>query len=199
MLGERRSCRIAGPADPGISPLVDYTTLFALRADYNVAYLYYVRGEYTRALELYRTIREQCERLGDTYRSALCDLDQHAQATARVQPADHHRPFALEVHEEERHQRRLDAREPPVAPAACLNNLSCLSSKKNADLTETTETNLQPQQHPAETELIQTENEVRRTETDPPQTGSDPLSTEPDETPLLKSLDHLHKRDVLFD
>jgi CHAT domain-containing protein len=49
--------------------------LFALRADYNVAYLYYARGEYTRALELYRTVREQCERLGDTYRGALCDLD----------------------------------------------------------------------------------------------------------------------------
>ena len=49
--------------------------LVALRADYNVAYLYYARGEYTRALELYRTVREQCERLGDTYRGALCDLD----------------------------------------------------------------------------------------------------------------------------
>ena len=49
--------------------------LFALRADYNVADLYYVRGEYTRALELYRAAREQCDRLGDTYHSALCDLD----------------------------------------------------------------------------------------------------------------------------
>ena len=45
-------------------------------ADYNIAYLYYLRGEYTRSIELYRAAREDCHKLGDTYREALCDLDQ---------------------------------------------------------------------------------------------------------------------------
>ena len=49
--------------------------LLVLRADYNIAYLYYMRGEYTRALDLYREAQEECEQLGDTYHSALCDLD----------------------------------------------------------------------------------------------------------------------------
>jgi CHAT domain-containing protein len=49
--------------------------LLVLRADYNVAYLYYLRGDYTRALELYRTAKEMCDAFGDTYHSALCDLD----------------------------------------------------------------------------------------------------------------------------
>jgi CHAT domain-containing protein len=46
-----------------------------LQADYNIAYLYFLRGEYARALELYRAAKETCESLGDTYHSALCDLD----------------------------------------------------------------------------------------------------------------------------
>ena len=45
-------------------------------ADYNIAYLYYLRGEYTRSLELYGAARQACAGLGDTYREALCDLDQ---------------------------------------------------------------------------------------------------------------------------
>ena len=45
-------------------------------ADYNIAYLYYLRGEYTRSIELYRAAREHCHELGDTYREGLCDLDQ---------------------------------------------------------------------------------------------------------------------------
>ena len=45
-------------------------------ADYNIAYLYYLRGEYTRSIELYRAAREDCRTLGDAYREALCDLDQ---------------------------------------------------------------------------------------------------------------------------
>ena len=49
--------------------------LLVVRADYNIAYLYYLRGEYTRALELYRAAQEQSDRLGDAYHSALCDLD----------------------------------------------------------------------------------------------------------------------------
>jgi tetratricopeptide (TPR) repeat protein len=44
--------------------------------DYNIAYLYYLRGEYTRAIELYAATRERCRELGDAYHQGLCDLDQ---------------------------------------------------------------------------------------------------------------------------
>jgi len=50
--------------------------VLAAAADYNIAYLYYLRGEYTRSIELYRAAREDCRTLGDVYREALCDLDQ---------------------------------------------------------------------------------------------------------------------------
>jgi CHAT domain-containing protein len=49
--------------------------LLVLQADYNIAYLYYLRGEYTRAIDLYRDAQSECDRLGDTYHSALCDMD----------------------------------------------------------------------------------------------------------------------------
>jgi CHAT domain-containing protein len=49
--------------------------LLVAQADYNIAYLYYLRGEYTRALDLYRTAQEHSERVKDVYHSALCDLD----------------------------------------------------------------------------------------------------------------------------
>src|SRR3954451_6047539 len=49
--------------------------LLVLQADYNIAYLYYLRGEYTRAIDLYRDAQQECDRLGDTYHSALCDMD----------------------------------------------------------------------------------------------------------------------------
>jgi CHAT domain-containing protein len=49
--------------------------LLTLRADYNIAGLYYFRGEYTRALEMYRAARAESDRLGDPYHGALCDLD----------------------------------------------------------------------------------------------------------------------------
>jgi tetratricopeptide (TPR) repeat protein len=48
----------------------------AAQADYNIAYLHYLRGEYARAIELYQHTRVICERAGDPYHSALCDLDQ---------------------------------------------------------------------------------------------------------------------------
>ncbi len=44
--------------------------------DYNIAYLYYLRGDYTRALELYRRTRKRSEKSGERYHMALCDLDQ---------------------------------------------------------------------------------------------------------------------------
>jgi tetratricopeptide (TPR) repeat protein len=47
-----------------------------LQVDYNIAYLFYLRGEYTRAVQLYRDVRRRCEAEGDEYHKALCDLDQ---------------------------------------------------------------------------------------------------------------------------
>ncbi len=44
--------------------------------DYNIAYLYYLRGEYRTAIELYRQTRERCEATGEFYHQALCDLDE---------------------------------------------------------------------------------------------------------------------------
>ncbi len=44
--------------------------------DYNIAYLYYLCGDYTRALELYRSTRAKSESSGERYHMALCDLDQ---------------------------------------------------------------------------------------------------------------------------
>lgn len=46
------------------------------RADYNIAYLYYLRGDYTEARRLYQLSRERCRDTGDDYHSALCDLDE---------------------------------------------------------------------------------------------------------------------------
>jgi CHAT domain-containing protein/Flp pilus assembly protein TadD len=45
-------------------------------ADYNIAYLHYLRGDYRKAMELYGLSRQQCEDTGDAYHCALCDLDE---------------------------------------------------------------------------------------------------------------------------
>src|ERR1700686_1276835 len=45
------------------------------QADYNIAYLYYFRGEYSRAIEMLLATRLSCETRGDAYRYALCYLD----------------------------------------------------------------------------------------------------------------------------
>src|SRR5467141_4287904 len=45
------------------------------QADYNIAYLYYFRGEYSRAIEMLLATRRACEMSGDVYRFALCHLD----------------------------------------------------------------------------------------------------------------------------
>ncbi len=47
-----------------------------VQADYNVAYLYYLRGQYSRALEGLRATREAAARMGDAYHGALCSMDQ---------------------------------------------------------------------------------------------------------------------------
>jgi CHAT domain-containing protein len=50
--------------------------LLVAQADYNVAFVYYLRGDYTKALELLRSTRETYRKNGDTYHLSLCDLDQ---------------------------------------------------------------------------------------------------------------------------
>ncbi len=51
-------------------------TRILLQIDYNIAYLHYLRGEYTRAIQLFQAARRDCEAAGDDYHTALCDLDQ---------------------------------------------------------------------------------------------------------------------------
>jgi CHAT domain-containing protein len=45
------------------------------QADYNIAYLYYFRGEYSRAIEMLFATRRACESNGDAYHFALCHMD----------------------------------------------------------------------------------------------------------------------------
>jgi CHAT domain-containing protein len=45
------------------------------QADYNIAYLYYFRGEYSRSIEMLFATRRACEVTGDAYHLALCHLD----------------------------------------------------------------------------------------------------------------------------
>lgn len=49
--------------------------LLVAQADYNIAYLYYLRGEYSRAIESLYTARRACAATGDAYHFALCHLD----------------------------------------------------------------------------------------------------------------------------
>jgi CHAT domain-containing protein/tetratricopeptide (TPR) repeat protein len=50
--------------------------LLASQADYNIAYLFHLRGEYERSLQALRKTRAACGVNGDAYHAALCDLDQ---------------------------------------------------------------------------------------------------------------------------
>ena len=45
------------------------------QADYNIAYLYYFRGEYNRAIQMLLATRRVCETSDDQYHLALCHLD----------------------------------------------------------------------------------------------------------------------------
>lgn len=47
-----------------------------VQADYNIAYLHYLQGNYHRAIDLYTKTRVFCAGAGDPYHAALCDLDQ---------------------------------------------------------------------------------------------------------------------------
>jgi CHAT domain-containing protein len=50
--------------------------LLVAQADYNIAYLFYLRGDYTQAIEILRVTREACRKNGDAYHLGLCDLDE---------------------------------------------------------------------------------------------------------------------------
>ncbi|MBV9768157.1 MAG: hypothetical protein JOZ32_01185 [Bryobacterales bacterium] len=50
--------------------------LLVAQADYNIAYLYYLRGDYQKGIEKLRDSRELSHRNGDSYHAALCDLDE---------------------------------------------------------------------------------------------------------------------------
>jgi CHAT domain-containing protein/tetratricopeptide (TPR) repeat protein len=45
------------------------------QAEYNIAYLYYLRGSYGRAIEMLRVARDLSVATGDPYHAALCQLD----------------------------------------------------------------------------------------------------------------------------
>src|SRR5260370_3805760 len=49
--------------------------LLVAQADYNIAYLHYLRGEYSRAIEALYAARRACEATGDAYHFSLCHLD----------------------------------------------------------------------------------------------------------------------------
>jgi tetratricopeptide (TPR) repeat protein len=49
--------------------------LIHLITDYNIAYLYYMRGDYRRAIEMLKGARIEAEKIGYTYLVALCYLD----------------------------------------------------------------------------------------------------------------------------
>jgi CHAT domain-containing protein/tetratricopeptide (TPR) repeat protein len=50
--------------------------LLTLQSEYNIAYLYFLRGEYRTALRGLRRVRESCQVNGDKYHHALCHLDE---------------------------------------------------------------------------------------------------------------------------
>ncbi len=49
--------------------------LLASQADYNIAWLFYLRGDYSIAIDRLRSTREVCRKNGDNYHFALCHLD----------------------------------------------------------------------------------------------------------------------------
>ncbi len=53
----------------------NHMPLLVAQADYNIAYLYCLRGEYTQAIEMLYAARRACEATDDGYHFALCHLD----------------------------------------------------------------------------------------------------------------------------
>lgn len=54
--------------EQGLSRLV-------MEVDYHVAYLHYLRAEYTRAIQLFQEARREADNVGDDYQLGLCELD----------------------------------------------------------------------------------------------------------------------------
>ncbi len=50
--------------------------LLVSQCDYNICYLYFLQGQYTKALEMLNSVRKQMNECGDRWHSALCNLDQ---------------------------------------------------------------------------------------------------------------------------
>ena len=59
--------------------------LLVAQADYNIAYMYYLRGDYSRALDMLRAVRVACGEVGDLYHAALSTLDE-SEIYRRTQP-----------------------------------------------------------------------------------------------------------------
>jgi tetratricopeptide (TPR) repeat protein len=49
--------------------------LIGLEVEYNIAYIYYLRGEYSRAIHQFEEARRQSREHDDPHHAALCDLD----------------------------------------------------------------------------------------------------------------------------
>jgi CHAT domain-containing protein/predicted negative regulator of RcsB-dependent stress response len=49
--------------------------LLVTQADYNIAYLHFQRGEYSRAIGMLRATLVNAKKIGDAYHQALCNLD----------------------------------------------------------------------------------------------------------------------------
>lgn len=49
--------------------------LAVAQAEYNISYLYYLRGRYGQAIQMLREARKFSEKVGDAYHAALCRLD----------------------------------------------------------------------------------------------------------------------------
>ena len=49
--------------------------LAVAQAEYNISYLYYLRGRYGQAIEMLRAARKFSEKVGDAHHAALCRLD----------------------------------------------------------------------------------------------------------------------------
>lgn len=54
----------------------DGLATLAAQCDYNICYLYFLQGQYTKALELLNGVRKRVNECGDRSLSALCNLDQ---------------------------------------------------------------------------------------------------------------------------
>ncbi|HEU5237474.1 MAG TPA: tetratricopeptide repeat protein, partial [Pyrinomonadaceae bacterium] len=50
--------------------------LLVSQCDYNICYLYFLQGQYTKALEMLNAVRKHMNECGDRWHSALCNLDQ---------------------------------------------------------------------------------------------------------------------------